>query len=303
MMTNPILARGQFFGHTVKSQTVADFGLTETNYPRDFRIGMHSHESAYLGFILRGSYVEQYDRKTRECLPWMLVFHPAGEIHSQYFQHSKGDLFRVEIGGRMLARLKEHGGALHDPFAYQRHPVCHLAARLHAEFRDTNDPISAIVIEGLALEILGEISRLSIEPLPRRPPRWLVEAREMIHDLACQRLSLSQVAQTAGVHPIYLAREFRRFTGCSVGEYIRARRIEIACCRIIESKESLAEIAIACGFYDQSHFSKAFRLIMNTTPAQYRARCEPLVRDGKMVKDEFDPLPAGFDAHPPSQAD
>ena len=93
----------------------------------------------------------------------------------------------------------------------------------------------------------------------------------MVHAGSSESLSLSQVARAVNVHPVYLAREFRRHYRCTVGEYVRRTRVEAACREMLKPDSSLAEIALICGFHDQSHFSRTFKRVMSVTPAVYRA--------------------------------
>jgi AraC family transcriptional regulator len=79
------------------------------------------------------------------------------------------------------------------------------------------------------------------------------------------------MAAAAGVHPVHLAREFRRFERCTVGEYIRRLRIERACNELSNSNDSIAAIASGTGFYDQSHFGRIFKRVVGMTPIEYRA--------------------------------
>jgi len=79
------------------------------------------------------------------------------------------------------------------------------------------------------------------------------------------------VAISAGVHPSYLARTFRKFYGCTVGDYVRRLRVDYAVRELKESDKSLAEIATAAGFYDQSHFTHEFKSHLRMTPAEFRA--------------------------------
>jgi AraC family transcriptional regulator len=265
------LPPGRFYGDTLRTHEVADFGLTETVYPPHCKLPRHSHERSYFGLILRGTYTENYGKKTRVCKPSMLVYHPADEDHSQYFYQTAGHLFRIEMWPRWLERLGERVSVQNKSVDFHGNVVCRLAARLYYEFRGM-DEVSPLVIEGLALEMMGEVLRPSISGSRHRPPRWLKQARELIHARSNERLMLSQIAQTVGVHPVYLAREFRRHYRSTVGEYIRQLRIESACREILKPDASLAEVAVGCGFHDQSHFSKIFKRMMNTTPAEYRAR-------------------------------
>ena len=72
------------------------------------------------------------------------------------------------------------------------------------------------------------------------------------------------------------ATHFSRTFKCSMGEtphsYIVRRRLERACCLMLTTESPLSEIALACGFADQSHFARAFRHCMNLSPGAWRRR-------------------------------
>jgi AraC family transcriptional regulator len=73
------------------------------------------------------------------------------------------------------------------------------------------------------------------------------------------------------VHPVHLAREFRRFEHCTIGEYVRRLRIEQACRRLTHSTDPIAAIAAEAGFADQSHFARTFKRVVGMSPVQFRA--------------------------------
>jgi AraC family transcriptional regulator len=135
------------------------------------------------------------------------------------------------------------------------------------------DEFAPLAIQSLALELLTEASRRRARPSikSRRAPRWLEQARELLHERFAETPSLAAVAATVAVHPVHLAREFRRWYGSTPGDYVRRLRIESACREIPRSDASLGEIAVAAGFYDQSHFCKTFKRFTGLTPAQFRA--------------------------------
>jgi AraC family transcriptional regulator len=80
---------------------------------------------------------------------------------------------------------------------------------------------------------------------------------------------LSDLATIAGVHPSHLARTFRRNHGCAIGDYVRQLRVERGAALLKEQHLSLAEVAIACGFHDQSHFTRVFRNAFGISPGRY----------------------------------
>jgi AraC family transcriptional regulator len=72
------------------------------------------------------------------------------------------------------------------------------------------------------------------------------------------------------VHPVHLAREFRRFHRCTPGEMLRAHRIRRAASLLRAPRARIAEVAAATGFADQAQFTKCFKRETGMTPGQYR---------------------------------
>ena len=105
----------------------------------------------------------------------------------------------------------------------------------------------------------------------RRFPQWLERVRTILEQRFAEPYKLSEIAAEAGVHPVHLAREFRKHYGTSVGEYLRRVRIEYACRELMGSNAAVTNIAVAAGFADQSHFSRTFKRFCGTTPGRYRA--------------------------------
>jgi len=145
-----------------------------------------------------------------------------------------------------------------------------LATRLYKEFQLT-DEASSLAIEGLALEVIAELSRHHVKTPGRKPPNSVEQTRELLHSHFSESLTLDGIARSVGTHPVHLARMFRRYHHCTIGEYLRKLRIEFACREISATDSPLALIASRIGFYDQSHFSRTFKRMIGITPGQYRA--------------------------------
>jgi AraC family transcriptional regulator len=99
----------------------------------------------------------------------------------------------------------------------------------------------------------------------------LSAARDLLNANFSDPVNLVQLAHTVGVHPTHLARSFKRHYSTTVGEYIRRLRLDWATKQLAETDDSLADIAAAAGFYDQSHFSHTFKQYTGLTPAEFRA--------------------------------
>ncbi|HSS20400.1 MAG TPA: AraC family transcriptional regulator [Pyrinomonadaceae bacterium] len=201
----------------------------------------------------------------------MLVFHPAGETHAQRFDGLPVHLFRVELAKTRIkdTRLRKHDlAACH----FRRGEAIGLALKLYREFRDP-DTVSPLVIEGLALELTAVVARNSLRPSGETihpPQRWLRAAHELIKSRFRETLALNDIAQAVGIHPVTLAREFRKVYGHTIGEMVRRERIGFACDQIVKGDVTLSELGISAGFYDQSHFAKTFKRLLGVTPSEYR---------------------------------
>lgn len=245
-------------------------GLSEVIYNPGIVTSKHWHEQAGFCLVLRGSYTENYGGKILECTPQTVTFSPAGEEHLNRFHNVASRCFIIAIETEWLKRVRQYGATLDSPVDFHKGSLAWLATRIYHEYNNM-DEISPLAIEALILEMLIEVSRGFTIASERKPPRWLQQARVFIYEHFSQKFSLEDVASGVGVHPIYLASEFRRHYQCTVGECVRRLRIEFACRELTENKTSLAEIALAAGFSSQSHFSSVFKRMTGMTPNTYRA--------------------------------
>ena len=85
-----------------------------------------------------------------------------------------------------------------------------------------------------------------------------------------ENLRLADIATEVGVHPVHLARVFRLSYGTPVGAYARGLRLTWAAARLRDSGDGIAQIALEAGFFDQSHFTRAFKQHFGSTPLAYR---------------------------------
>lgn len=254
---------------TLRHARVAGFTFTEGTHPADSVIPWHWHAHPTICCVLEGGFTEISGGTAVTCAPATVKFMPAGERHWDRFDSGPARGLLVEVTPEEIPALQPHAGVLDRRVHYHGGEVAQLAFRLHRELC-RKDSAAALAIEGLMFELLALASRQSREaPTPRIPP-WLSEARDLIEAGLATHLGVTGVAAAVGVHPVTLARAFRRSFGCTMGEYVRHRRIERAMELLRTSRLPLAEIAVVNGFADQSHFSNLFRRKVGLTPSRYR---------------------------------
>lgn len=122
---------------------------------------------------------------------------------------------------------------------------------------------------------LPHLSGIRPAPVPSSPrgglpPGILRSLRRHIEDQLDKNLPVAALAAIAGLSPTHFSRAFKNSTGVAPHHYLTRQRVEKAARLLIESELSMAEIAQAVGFSDQSHFTRCFTRLIGTTPGAYR---------------------------------
>jgi AraC family transcriptional regulator len=253
----------------LKMPSTADIKVTESFYPAKLKQARHTHSSASLSFVLSGNYLENVDRQIHFRQPSTLIFHPPEESHSVDYGNESVRILSVQLSCEKLAYLRERSVPVDFATSSRTERVAWLGKRIYQEHK-RSDAVSPLAIEGLVLEIFAEETRARISAREKNTPHWLEKTREFLHDNFAESLVLEDVVKVAGVHPVHLARVYRKKYGCTIGEYVRRLRAEYALRQISQTRLPLSQIAHHAGFADQSHLNKIFKNIYNLTPSEYR---------------------------------
>ena len=95
-------------------------------------------------------------------------------------------------------------------------------------------------------------------------------AKEIIMAELDRDVSLDRLAAECQLSRTHFARAFRQTTGMPPHRWLLARRVDKAKDLLSQSPTALADIALACGFADQSHFTKVFTRMVGTSPGAWR---------------------------------
>jgi len=123
---------------------------------------------------------------------------------------------------------------------------------------------TATVAVRYGCEGAGRPHRPTLAPWQARRIEAFVEAN------LSDALRVPDLAAVIGLKPRYFTKAFNGSFGVSPHAYVVERRIEQACAMLSETDEALAQIAVSCGLYDQSHMTRIFRRLRGVTPAAWR---------------------------------
>lgn len=102
-------------------------------------------------------------------------------------------------------------------------------------------------------------------------PPGLTKAMELLEERFHEPLSPALMARSAGLSPVRFARLIKRIYRLTPSQLITQARLTAGARLLEQTGRSVAEVALACGFYDHSAFTRAFRSATGQTPMQYRA--------------------------------
>jgi AraC family transcriptional regulator len=171
-----------------------------------------------------------------------------------------------------------------DPARIELLPRCGDHDRLIEELllgiRDAlyqNDPSDIPYTDHLARALAARLIRRhssasapAPRPVPKLSPGRLGRAVAFMEANLDQLVSLRMLGQVTELSPSHFARQFRAAVGKPPHQYLIELRVERACRLLRDRKESIAGIALACGFANQEHLTRLFKRHCGITPAEYR---------------------------------
>lgn len=239
-----------FVGSPSLLRSAGRVALGYWSWRREGAVRPHVHAEAHFMFVTGGVFRTSADR-TNPQVASPLIFNPAGTFHRDAFESDRGAFFTVTISGELSAGAPVQLDGIRERA---------LVRRLMREAGDWDGDSEAIV-EQVCLDLLDR------QRCDARRPIWLARAEEMLISPA----SVTEASHHVGVHPTHLIRTFRRFHRCTPAEFVRAHRLEQAAQLLARTRQPIVEVALACGFADQSHFTKHFHRAYGVAPGRYRA--------------------------------
>ncbi|WP_447649727.1 AraC family transcriptional regulator [Pseudomonas abietaniphila] len=243
----------------------------------EYRFAPHYHLDYHIGVIPEGAQRQRFNGAAQVLAPGRISIMPPGQIHDgagvdgegyvlKTFRLSAGviDGLNEEVSGRR-GEARWVGSVTEQP-QLSRHLL-----RLHGAMQQGRAQLAvdenwlqlvAHLIrqtsEHKALEIEGGLSRA----------HWL-QVRDFCHAHIPDNITLEQLAQLCDLSRFQFLRRFKHTVGMTPHAWLVRLRLERACTLLVRSETSIAQVAMAVGFYDQSHFNRAFRSAFGVAPSAY----------------------------------
>lgn len=228
----------------------------------------HEHRDLSFCFVIKGDYGETTRRQTFTCRAGDVVVKPARIRHLNEFGGTGAVCLLLEVSEDLLrASIGLVEPELEGPVRNQSLTRIGLELREELQFVDQ---LSPTMIEGLALRSLVTMLRFE------RGKSMRAAQVERIRELLDTGAGVKQVAQQylIGKGKKTLRGLFYKSQGCSLEAYALRRRTFLAFDELLNTDNSLAEIALRCGFYDQAHFTKVFVNFFGVTPGRLRSQVD-----------------------------
>lgn len=237
----------------------------------------HFHDTYCVPVQERGAMVSLYRSRRNVLTPGDVDFLEPGEVHTSWEGDGSGWSYRclyleppfvafagLELGDRRIPPLRQlvptKDGALFAALQAAHAGLLRSKdASLAGETR-LAQAVAALLQRCSAAALAG--ARAGAEPAK------VGRVRQFLHDCFDRRVRLAELADVAGLNPVYLVRAFRTATGLPPHAYQRQLRINRAQA-LLRRGGSPADVAAATGFADQSHLTRAFRNALGITPAAY----------------------------------
>jgi AraC family transcriptional regulator len=260
-----------------RTKSTDQCSVTEAWLPPSCVLEPHTHDRTIIAVMLDGWFESAIAARRLMCDPCTVWTEPCQERHANHVANrgahvlviqpdpARDDMFRPFRSLTDEVCMLRHGG------------IAGTARRVLAEMAIADD-LSGLAIDSLVLTMMTAATRVvRAGEHHGSPPRWLLDARDALHDGFRDSPQLAGIAKLAGVHAAHLTHAFRRYFHTTPGAYVRALRLQWALERLRSTRESISAIALRAGYADQSHFTRECRRTTGWTPGRIRSdsQCSP----------------------------
>jgi len=233
---------------------------------------LHRHDTYAIGVTLHGVQSFRYRGAAHHSLPGQIIVLHPDELHDGGAGTEEGLHYRILylepsllldcLGGAPLPFVED--AVVSDPA---------LRGTLLSALTPLDEELDELFVADFIAQLAQNLGRHAGEPAkPMEKTAWRAAAlaRDYLEENVERAVRSDELEAVTGLDRYALSRHFRATYSTSPHRFLLMRRLQRAR-RMIEAGEALAEIAIAAGFSDQSHFNRHFKKAFGLTPGRWSA--------------------------------
>jgi AraC family transcriptional regulator len=259
-----VLEQGEYVGCILKEQQADGIVASVSAYNQNqFNDNWHYHVNAHISFVLKGGRSEQ-KKERYECLRGTATFYVPGEVHRMIRMRNSTHI-NLELEQSFLQKYHITEQEMENVFRKTPDTVL-MMLNIYRELTAADDYTDA----SISLLLMKFLDQAEGWRFTHNIPVWVTIVREYLHDNWTGKISLTELAEVTDVHPVTISHYFPKYFSSTLGSYMRKLKVEKALAMLNTADASLTSIAYACGFFDQSHFTRTFKQLTGFLPAQYQ---------------------------------
>ncbi len=250
-------------GHVLEA---SGFRITASSYAQGVTLPKHFHSRHHFCYVVSGKYEEKLRLNRVETrVASHLMYLPAGVTHTE-LHFSAGRHLMIEAPPQYWDKLTAKA---ETPMTLAGRETHFVMRKIHSEYLHRRSSYD-LAIESLCYYLMAMMNRRAPGGTDVKAlPAWLKQTYEILTERYADRLTVRTIAAEVGVEPEHLCYMFQRYFNTTLGEFQRRCRTYRAMLKLKENKWTLCEVAMQCGFADQSHFCATFRGYTGLSPAHY----------------------------------
>ncbi len=259
------LNSGEYTGEIIQQKVINDITLTNTIYSvKRSNPDWHSHENMHLCLVFEPGKAETKNGPLYTQKGGTIFSYHSDEVHKWTSHGSNSKSVNIEIDNLFLSKNGLTDSEVQNNLKKSINAKS-LILKIQREMLMSLDD-SEFNIQLLLNDLLFSDQKYRF----KGNPEWVYTLTQYLHDQWNQATTLSDLSEELDLHPVTISKGMRTYLQCTLGEYKRRLKIEKSLELIKTTKDSLTQIALTCGFADQSHFTRIFKLETGFLPKSFR---------------------------------
>jgi AraC-like DNA-binding protein/mannose-6-phosphate isomerase-like protein (cupin superfamily) len=247
----------------------------------EFHFQPHYHLDYHIGLVTQGSQHQKVQHRTLDLVPGEVCLMPPGEVHDGFgrnrtTRHLKTFRVPAELMQTALLDSQERETNLQLAPSILDQPTHNSAFLQLAQVLDPSQHASQLHKDTLWTNALSNLlfaaeKKPLTEEIVGLTKRQMQNIRNYCEANLSSKIPLNSLAQLCGLTRFQFIRRFQKQTGLAPHAWLMRLRLERACAQLANPNAAITDIANDVGFYDQSHFNRAFKQAFGVAPSSYRS--------------------------------